>query len=174
VVPAMEVLKQGNFVPSNLIMTGPGRLTLMDPVLYDVGLPHDDLAGSSRSRRRRPCSLPARSSPGPPRRRRDLEETFRAAAGPTGNDPRVLELRLLGQHVVRWVRRRGLSWLPEHGLPARTRRRLVAVHMRRILVEAAQGSPASPESRERLCCLRCHTARQRRRTAEIPLSAFSE
>jgi hypothetical protein len=75
--------------------------------------------------------------PGPARRRRDLEETFRAAAGPTGNDPRVLELRLLGRYVVRWVRRRGLTRLPEHSLPARMRRRLVDTHMRRLLVEAA-------------------------------------
>jgi hypothetical protein len=49
----------------------------------------------------------------------------------------VLELRLLGQHVVRWVRRHRLTRLPEHGLPARTPRRLVDTHMRRLLVEAA-------------------------------------
>jgi hypothetical protein len=86
VVPIIEVLKHGDFVPSNLIVTGPGRLTLIDPVLRDVGLPG------------RPGPVPLglvvgdrfvadAVVPGPARRRRDLEETFRAAAGPTGNDP---------------------------------------------------------------------------------------
>jgi len=43
-VQVIEVLKHVDFVPTNLIVTGPGRLTLIDAVLRDVGLPEDDLA----------------------------------------------------------------------------------------------------------------------------------
>jgi aminoglycoside phosphotransferase (APT) family kinase protein len=138
VVPVIEVLKHGDFVPSNLIVTGPGHLTLIDPVLHDVGLPEDDLARFLSVLSSETVFVAGAVVPGPARRRRDLEELFRATAGPTGNDPRLLELRLLGQYVVRWVRRRGLTRLPEHSLPARMRRRLVDTHMRQLLVEASQ------------------------------------
>jgi len=87
VVPIIEVLKHGNFIPSNLVKTGPGRLTLMDPVLHDVGLPQDDLA--------RFLSVPSSETvfvagavvPGPPTPPAGPGGDLPRGGGPDGNDP---------------------------------------------------------------------------------------
>ena len=68
VVPVIEVLKHGDFVPQQPHRDGPGRLTLIDQILHDVGLPEDDLARFLSALSSETVFVPGTVVPGPARR----------------------------------------------------------------------------------------------------------
>jgi aminoglycoside phosphotransferase (APT) family kinase protein len=132
-----RVLLHGDYVPSNLIVTGPGTVGMIDPVLAQVGLPEDDLARFLAILSSETVFVPGLSA-GPLRRlRRDMEDTFRTAYGPAAAGT-VMELRLIKQHVLRWRRRRDHTRLAEGSSLMRARRRVIDGHMRMLLIEAGQ------------------------------------
>ncbi|MBB3086893.1 phosphotransferase [Geodermatophilus sabuli] len=135
-VPAGRVLLHGDYVPNNLVVTDPDRVTMLDPLLVRVGLPEDDAA--------RFLAIVSSDTAfvagvaGPPIRwlRRHLESQFRLAYGETAAHPAILELRLLQQHVLRWRRRREFSTLTQYPTLMNARARVIDSHMRTVLRES--------------------------------------
>lgn len=137
--PQRQVLLHGDYVPSNLILKGDGavdEVVMIDPLLAHTGPAVDDVA-----RFLTVLSSPSVFLPGvvlaPVRRlRQGLEREFLTAYG-LDEPSALLELRLLKQHLLRWLRRRENSRLRGLAPLMAARGRLIDLHMRALLRESA-------------------------------------
>jgi aminoglycoside phosphotransferase (APT) family kinase protein len=145
-----RALLHGDYVPSNLIVRGADEVVMIDPLLADVGPTVDDLARFLTVLSSNSAFLPGVVLPPVRRLRRSLEAAFRAAYG-IGDADELLELRLLHQHLLRWLRRRENSRLRGVAPLLAARNRLIDRHMRALILEsaarlaAASGAVGTPD-----------------------------
>jgi hypothetical protein len=144
-----RALLHGDYVPSNLIVRSADEVVMIDPLLADVGPTADDLARFLTVLSSNSAFLPGVVLAPVRRLRRSLEAAFREAYG-IGDLDELLELRLLHQHLLRWLRRRENSRLRGAAPLLAARNRLIDRHMRALILEsgarlaaaaAADGSP---------------------------------
>lgn len=133
---ARRVVRHGDYVGANLIVTGPTGVTMIDPAMSDVGLPEDDAARFLAHLAATTVFMPGAVWPPLARLRRRLEAAFLAGYGPLPNPPEVFHLRLLRQHVLRWARRTELVMARRHGLRRPLQRLVNDWHMQGLLHEA--------------------------------------
>jgi aminoglycoside phosphotransferase (APT) family kinase protein len=131
-VRVAHVLLHGDYVPSNLIVRGTDEVVMIDPLLVDVGPAVDDVARFLTVLSSNSVFLPGAALPEVRRLRRSLEREFRRAYGAGGE---LLELRLLHQHLLRWLRRRENSRLRRVPPLLAARNRLIDRHMRSLILE---------------------------------------
>jgi aminoglycoside phosphotransferase (APT) family kinase protein len=136
---AARVLLHGDFVPANLILTGPDAVTMIDPSLTETGLPHDDLARFINVMTTDKLFVGGLVVPALRRLRRDLDRRFRDAyAADEPGDRIVLELRLMRQYVLRWHRRREFELPAMHPVSRWARSRVIDLHRRSLLGECGE------------------------------------
>jgi aminoglycoside phosphotransferase (APT) family kinase protein len=143
---ARSVVLHGDFVPSNLIVRDDRELVMIDPLLARTGPAVDDLARFLAVLSSDSVFLPGTAVAAVRRRRRAIEDAFRAAYG-TDDAAVLLELRLLKQHVLRWLRRRDHSRLRRAPGLREVRQGLIDRHMRTLLQESAERLAARGGSR---------------------------
>lgn len=136
-VRASQVLLHGDFVPSNLVVTGRDRLTMLDPTLARTAPPEEDLARFLAVLSSDSVFLPGIAVPWVRRLRRTLEQDFRSAYGLAPGPCVLLELRLLKQLLLRWLRRREHSRLAGRSGAMAVRRALLDRHMSALVAESA-------------------------------------
>jgi aminoglycoside phosphotransferase (APT) family kinase protein len=134
-VPQARALLHGDYVPSNLIVRGADEVVMIDPLLADVGPVVDDVARFLTVLSSNSVFLPGVVLRPVRRLRRSLEAEFRAAYG-IGERDELLELRLLHQHLLRWLRRRENSRLRGAAPLLAARNRLIDRHMRALILES--------------------------------------
>ena len=135
-VVAPHALLHGDYVPSNLLLQESGEVVMLDPLLARVGPTVDDLARFLTVMSSETVFLPGEVLPPVRRIRRQLEATFLSAYGISGGGA-LLELRLLKQHLLRWLARREHSEVRGVPLLFLVRRVINDVHMRTLLRESA-------------------------------------
>jgi hypothetical protein len=128
-----RALLHGDYVPSNLIVRG-REVVMIDPLLADVGPMVDDVARFLTVLSSNTAFLPGTVLRPVRRLRRSLETAFRSAYG-IGDGDALLELRLLHQHLLRWLRRRENSRLRGAAPLLAARNRLIDRHMRALILE---------------------------------------
>ena len=130
-----RALLHGDYEPSNLIVRRPGEVVMLDPLLSTEGPAVDDVARFLTVLSSDSVFLAGVVLPPLRRLRRRLESDFRTAYGI--GDSELLELRLLKQHLLRWLRRRENTRL--RGVPVLrdARALLIDAHMRALLLESA-------------------------------------
>ncbi|WP_325458147.1 aminoglycoside phosphotransferase family protein [Phenylobacterium sp.] len=133
---ARRVVRHGDYVGANLIVTGPAGVTMIDPAMSDVGLPEDDAARFVAHLAATSAFVPGVVWPPLARLRRRLQEAFLAGYGPLPNPPEVFYLRLLRQHALRWARRTELMMARRHGPRMPVQRLVNDWHMQGLLHEA--------------------------------------
>jgi hypothetical protein len=146
-----HALLHGDYVPSNLLVRGTEEVVMIDPLLVDVGPVAEDLARFLTVLSSNSVFLPGAVLPPVRRLRRALEAEFRRAYGVEDRDA-LLELRLLHQHLLRWLRRRENSRLRNVAPLLAARNRLIDRHMRSLILEtgarlataAAAGGSSGP------------------------------
>lgn len=141
-VPALtlttrRVLLHGDYVAPNLILTRADEVTMIDPVLASEGLPEDDVTRFLTVLSSAPVFVPGALLRPLGARRRDLERAFLEGYG-DADQPVILELRLIRQHVLRWRRRRELSRLAHYAGLMDARARVIDQHMRGLLLESSR------------------------------------
>ncbi|WP_374471615.1 aminoglycoside phosphotransferase family protein [Phenylobacterium sp.] len=136
-VAVRQVLRHGDFVGANLIVSGPNSVTMIDPSLAECGLPDDDLARFLAHLSSTTSLMAGLAWPPAARLRRELEQAFLAAYGSTPNPPAVFEIRLLRQLLLRWARRTEHAMARASGTALRAQRLVVDLHMGRLLDRCA-------------------------------------
>lgn len=135
-VRVRRVVRHGDYVGANLIVTGPRSVTMLDPALSEVGLPEDDLARFLAHLSSTTVFMLEEVWRPLVRLRLRLQNDLILAYGPPPNGLLVFELRLLRQHVLRWGRRVEQA-RARGGVASRARRVATDAHMRRLLLESA-------------------------------------
>ena len=136
-IAARRVLLHGDYVGLNLILTQDHQVTMIDPTLASEGFPEDDVTRFLTVLSSASVFLAGSVFPPVRKLRQNLERTFLAGYG-DADQPEVLELRLIRQHILRWRRRRELSRLAVHRHLMRARARVIDRHMRGLLAESSQ------------------------------------
>jgi aminoglycoside phosphotransferase (APT) family kinase protein len=132
------VLLHGDFVPSNLVVTAPDQVTMLDPTLVRTAPPEEDLARFLAVLSSDTAFVPGIALPPVRRLRRALERDFRAAYGLPAGGSVLLELSLVKQLVLRWLRRREHSRLSGRSRAMAVRRALVDRHMAALVAESGR------------------------------------
>lgn len=135
-VRARRVLRHGDYVGANLIVTGPRNLTMIDPALSAVGLPEDDMARFLAHLSSTSVFMVGGILRPVAWLRRQLEDAFLAGYGPRLNPRPVLGLRLLRQHVLRWARRTEIAVAQARGPLLHGQRLVIDAHIRGLLQES--------------------------------------
>ena len=144
-VRVRQALLYGDFVPANLIVTSPGQIAGIDPVLQEVGLPEDDAARFLVVVMSDTKFVPGLVLPSVRRTGRELQEAFLTGWSGQPAASTLLEVRLMQALALRWLRRRELTRLRE--APARARRLLIDKFMVYVIAQAAQRLTQTPDAR---------------------------